>query len=290
MLAELRRLELRSKRSVSSQLSGRYRSAFRGSGLVFSDIRQYQPGDDTKHIHWKVTARTGVAHSKSFEEDRLLSMLLLVDCSASAGVVGELLSPSGKSTSQKSLELAALLTLLARQNGDAVGLGLFSEQMDVFLPPSRKRSQSEMVLSELLQERTVGGKTSLATSLDYLSLHQRARSIVFIISDFFSTPYSDALRKLAYRHDVIGIYFADAELTSLPDVGLLQVRDPETGSVAVVDSSSRSFREKYASEISKHVAQTKEIFTRAGADFLSIEGNPLRELSRFMDKRVARIR
>jgi uncharacterized protein (DUF58 family) len=284
LLAELRRLELKTKRSVSSDLCGRYRSAFRGTGLVYSDIREYQPGDDPKHIHWKVTARTGTTHIKSFEEDRLLSILLLVDCSGSTG------AGLGKSVHSRSMELAALLTLLARQNGDAIGLGLFADEMQVFLPPSRKRSQSELILAELLSTRLAEGSTSIANALDFVRNRQRARSIIFVISDFIAPSFQEQLRSLAYRHDVIGVKFAGAQVTSIPSAGLIRVRDPETGELVVVDSGSKKFREQYQERSHRQLKQSEEMFVKSGADLLVISENPLRELSRFMDKRVARYR
>lgn len=283
LLAELKRIELRTRRRIDSSLAGRYRSAFRGSGLVFTDIREYQPGDDIRHIHWKVSARTGRVYVKSFEEDRQLRVMLLVDMSASTRFGSDI------SKYQRALQFAALITLLSQQNQDAVGLCLFASSVETYIPPSRKRTQTHRILAELMTHRKLTSGTDIASASRYLQSMQQKPSVIFLISDFHSPDYEDSLRRLSFRHDVIGVYCNDPLENNFVRAGLVEFVDPESGERFLCDTSQPGFRDRIGLSVKKHITTTQSIFSRAGADFLQIQEHPVRELSRFMNRRLARM-
>jgi uncharacterized protein (DUF58 family) len=282
-MAELRRIELRTRRSIDADLMGQYRSAFRGTGLVFSDIRQYQPGDDVKHIHWKVTARSPNVYVKSYEEDRQLNIILALDISRSTQFGAD------KSKHQKALEFSALVALLAKSNQDAIGLCLFSDDVEEFLPARKNRSQIQRILLELMRPRELKPATNIAAAINHLNKYQRRTSIVFLISDFISPSYELELKNLSVRHDVVCVMLEDKLDVTLPQAGLVEFTDAENGQRVLLDTSSLQVRQKLNEMHNTRIEKWKGICKTAGADCIRISENSLRPLTQLMHQRAERL-
>ncbi len=251
-MREVKRLQVRTRRRVEGLFAGDYHTAFKGRGIEFADVREYEPGDDVRAIDWNVTARAGRPFIKRFIEERELTVTLAVDLSAS----GDFASGFGAASRPKrriSIETAALLAFAAASNNDRTGLCLFTDHIEFFLPPAKGRVHSLRLLRELLQFEPRSRGTDVANAAMHLGRMLRGRGVVFLISDFLgvqapstrSAPLDTALRLLARRQEVIAIQVGDPRESLLPDVGLAQVADPETGAVRWIDTSSRRFRERY---------------------------------------------
>lgn len=283
-LAELRRLELRSRRNIDSDLIGNYKSAFRGSGLVFSDLREYQPGDDVKHIHWKVTARTGRVYVKSYDEDRSINVIVAVDISNSTSY------GSVRSKYSKATEFAALLTLLASQGQDAIGLCLFADQVQEFLPARRSRSQVQRILSTLLATRQLAEATDIGNCLDFLRQHQKRSSVIFLVSDFFSPPFEQQLKYISRKHDLICTLIEDPLDYCLPTAGIVEFYDAETDQRILIDTTAKSTVSSLKQSHQQRVNSLQQLFNSASADFITIDNNPLQPLTTLMRQRTKRLR
>jgi len=308
LLAELRRMEIRTRRSVDSDMLGNYRSAFRGTGLTFSDLREYQPGDDTRHIHWKATARSKVAYVKNYQEERQLRLLFAIDTSGSMNF------GAPRSKYRRAIEFCALLSTLAYKCGDIFGLTLFSSEVHQSIKPRGGRSQLQRLFLSLLAEQSdQHQKTSIPTLMDHLLKNQKQSSMIFIISDFLSENFESNLRILATKHDVVMVNIIDpldqdlripshspitkhtggissrlTKLFSYPTSGLIRFTDYETGKERVVDTgSSRVMRElkKREEQRIKHLNETSR---KSGADVLHISDSPLRPLHQLMVARARR--
>jgi uncharacterized protein (DUF58 family) len=240
-LAKIRRIEIRARRLVANIFLGEYHSVFRGKGIEFSEVRQYEPGDDVRAIDWNVTARMGTPYIKKYIEERELTVLLVVDVSASS-----LFTSASISKRELAAEVAATLAFAAVANGDRVGLLAFSDRIELFIPPGKDRRHVLRIVRELLYLEPHGRRTDIAGALAYLARVVRRRSIVFVVSDFFDEGYEAQLRAASVRHEVIALSLNDPREASLPDVGLLEVEDAETGAHALLDTSSRSVRAAYA--------------------------------------------
>jgi uncharacterized protein (DUF58 family) len=262
---------------------GQYRSAFRGSGLVFSDLREYQPGDDTKHIHWKATARTGTVYVKSFEEDRQLRVLLAVDTSAS------MRATFGYESFAKALEFCALIGSLTQRGNDLLGLFTFSDAPGAFLPPKAGPKRFSSVLSTLLQEsQREASRTDLAAALDHLATVMPRSSIVFVLSDFECPEYHESLSKLSARHDVVLVQLQPPE-SAVTSAGLVTFRDAESGELCVVDTSSKRVQQAWSEAHKRRLDATRTIAERAGADHIVIHEDAARPLITLMKERVKRV-
>lgn len=279
-LLDIKRLEIRSRRSVDADLIGRYRSSFRGSGLLFSDLRTYEPGDDIKHIHWKATARTGRPFVKTYEEERQLRITLAVDVSAST------LWGAPKSKHERALQFAALISMLAQQNQDAIGLCLFGDSVVEYTEPSTKRSQFQRVLRMLLTPRPLVKGTNIGAALTFLRERTKRSSIIFIVSDFLSPPFEEQLSLLASRNDVIGVSLINNE--RIPSAGLVKFSDAETGEEILVDTSSKKVREALIKKLELHKTELQSKFQKSRSDLIEIGENPLRPLITLMEKRSRR--
>lgn len=297
---DLRRLEIRTKRRIDSDLIGRFQSTFRGSGVVFHELREYQPGDDVRAIHWKASARSQRTYVKSFVEDRSLNVLLLCDISASTGCfiphpTGPRQESRGQSSQGESirklvLELAALITLTSYRSDDALGLALFADGLVDFLKPKRSRSQLHRILSSLAAPRELPRATNLGQAIaDILPLLRR-RSVVFILSDLFTSQFEQQLRQLSSRHDVILTLVSPAEYHIPEGVGLITVRDAESGLSRVVDTSSRKVIAALKGIALKRLAELEQLAFRCGADFMLCEQDPVRSMQKLMNRRARRIR
>jgi uncharacterized protein (DUF58 family) len=240
-LKKIRRIEIRARRLVANIFLGEYHSVFRGKGIEFSEVRQYEPGDDVRAIDWNVTARMGTPYIKKYIEERELTVMLVVDVSASS-----LFTSAALSKRELAAEVAATLAFAAVANGDRVGLLAFSDEIELFVPPGKDRRHVLRIIRELLYLQPHGRGTDIGSALAYLARIVRRRAIVFVLSDFFDEGYETQLRAAAVRHEVIALTLNDPRESSLPDVGLLEVEDAETGARALLDTSNRAVRSAYA--------------------------------------------
>lgn len=265
ILKKVRALEIRSKKLASDLFTGEYHSAFKGKGMSFKEVREYAAGDDIRFIDWNVSARFGHPYSKVFEEERELTVMLLVDISASS------LFGTHQATKRDMItEIGAVLSFSAVNNGDKVGVIFYSDQVEAYIPPKKGRQHALYIVRELLSKEPKGKGTRVASALRYFTNITRQKSIAFILSDFLDAQYEDALRVGSRKHDLIGIKLYDKMDMELPDAGLLRVQDAETGDRRWVDSSSAFVRKKYQEEFFRITAYSTQAFKQAGADLLHV--------------------
>jgi len=284
LISELKRIELRTRRKMSSSVVGNYRSAFRGQGLVFSDLREYQPGDDTKNIDWKSSAKTGRVFVKSYEEDRSLNLISLVDVSRSTAF------GAPKNKHAKALEFAAIVSILASRSRDAMGLGLFSDKVEEFIAPKQNRGQLYRILSKLMSFAEPSGKTDLNPILRYLHDHQKRRSVIFIISDFFAPDFEQSLKPLARKHDLIAVLLEDKLDFELPKAGLVEFQGAEDGRSVLIDTSHPKAAKLVREIHEKRAFKLREFLRGLQVDLIRISDNPLPPLAELMRQRAARLR
>ena len=272
LMSRVRGIEIRTRKLAASGVAGNYRSVFRGSGIEFAEAREYVPGDDVRRIDWNVTARMGTPWVKEFVEERDLSVISVVDRSPSM-----LAATPERGRLGAAAELVALLGFSAAYNNDRTGLLTFSDGVDAYVDPRRgTRHVLRQVRDVLLADIAPGRGTAMAPALDHLARVLRRRSVVFVISDFFTSGYAQSLQTLARRHDVIAVTLIDPLDLELPDVGLLDVLDAETGRRLVVDSGSRRVREAYREATAQRAAARDLRLSRAGVDRIAIhlDGDP----------------
>jgi uncharacterized protein (DUF58 family) len=261
LLKKVRLIELKTRGLSEHIFSGEYHSAFKGRGMTFSEVREYAPGDEVRTIDWNVTARFGHPFVKVFEEERELTVMLLADLSAS-GDFG--------STSQLKRELTteacATIAFSAIKNNDKVGLLLFTDRVEKFIPPKKGRAHILRIIRELIEFAPQGTGTDVTGALRYLNSVIKKRSIAFLVSDLFDTGYEDALKIANRRHDLVVLRTSDPRELELPNVGLVRMADPETGEAAWVDTSNRRVRNAYRAAGLKHQQRAREILRRSGVD------------------------
>jgi uncharacterized protein (DUF58 family) len=265
ILKKVKELEIKSKKLTQHLFTGEYHSAFKGRGMSFREVREYAPGDDIRFIDWNVSARFNHPFSKLFEEERELSVLLLVDDSAS--------SSFGTVHARKKdmvTEIGAVLAFSAINNNDKVGVVFFSDIIEKYIPPKKGKQHALYIVRHLLSFVAKRKGTSLSTALRYLNSSTRQRSIVFILSDFLDAGFEDALKVAGKKHDVIGIKIYDKMDMQLPPIGLMQVQDSETGATKWIDASDYLTRQQYEQAFFEHTEICKNIFTKAGCDLLHI--------------------
>jgi uncharacterized protein (DUF58 family) len=266
LIKKVRKIEIKTRRLTRNLFTGGYHSAFKGRGMSFSEVRQYQFGDDVRDIDWNVTARTGEPHIKVYEEERELTVMLLVDISGSA-----FFGLSGQWKQELLTEICALLAFSADSNNDKVGLLLFSDQPELYIPPKKGRQNTLRILRELLHVQPSERGTNLAAAIQFTRNVLKKKSVCFVLSDFWSQDYELALRTLARRHDCVGIHSWDQREREIPDVGLLRARDSETGQQAWLDTSDPQLRRAYTQRFDEKQTYAATTFRRAGADFLSLQ-------------------
>lgn len=284
LLKRVRKVEIKTRSLSRHIFSGDYHSAFRGRGMSFSEVRAYQYGDEVRDIDWNVTARTGEPHIKVFEEERELTIMLMVDISRSVQF--------GTGISWKNewmTELSAVLGFSALQNNDKVGLILFTDRVELYMPPQKGRQHLLRIIRELLYFQPEGRKTDINVPLAYLTNVIKKKSISFVMSDFLSPGYETTLRLAAKRHDVIGIHVHDPAEFMLPDAGMIRMRDPESGRMAVVDSGDYKVKAAFSNRYLAGVREFKEQFKRAKCDTLSMatDQSYIQELHRFFKSRAS---
>src|SRR5690606_4141267 len=250
VLRKVRQIEIRARGTVNSVLSGAYSSSFRGRGMEFAEVREYVPGDEIRTIDWNVTARQGHPFVKKFTEERELTVLLAVDASAS-GDFGSRSEMKGEIMAT----LSALLAFSAIQNNDRVGLLIFTSTVERFIPPQKGRKHVLRVIRELLYHRPREKGTDIAGAIAHANRLLRHRAVVFLVSDFIAPDFEKPLRLLQRRHDAVAIRVSDPRERELPDAGFLELEDPETGEVALLDTGSRALRTAFAAR--RRVEETR---------------------------------
>jgi uncharacterized protein (DUF58 family) len=246
ILKKVRKLEIKSKKLTNHLFTGEYHTAFKGRGMTFKEVREYQPGDDVRFIEWNVSARMGHPFSKLFEEERELTVYLLVDISRS-----NLFGTYRQSKKDLITEICAVLAFSAISNNDKVGLIFFSDKIEKFIPAKKGRDHVLFMVRELVDFEPASGNTDVIKGLQFLNNVTKHKSIVFVLSDFADAGYQDALRVAAKRHDVIGVQVYDKRDENLPEVGLMQVVDAETGKIVLLDTSDNYTRYKYNQQFIK---------------------------------------
>lgn len=266
LLKKVRKIEIKTRGLSSHIFSGEYHSAFKGRGMAFSEVREYIPGDDIRSIDWNVTARFNTPFVKVFEEERELSVVLVVDVSAS-GVFG-----TQRQFKQELItELCAVVAFSASQNNDKIGIIFFSDKIEKFIPPKKGKTHVLRIIRELIEFKPDNKQTNIEVALKYLTNVIKKRSIVFLISDFFAdTNYKDALKIANKKHDLVALRIVDKTETELPEVGLIKLRDNETGKVVWVDTSDKAFRKQFAINHLKFEDDLKDTFNRSGIDATKI--------------------
>lgn len=260
LLKKVRKIEIKTRRLSDHIFSGEYHTSFKGRGMTFSEVRQYQYGDDIRNIDWNVTARYNEAHVKVFEEERELTMMLMVDISGSE-------SFGSKNQFKKDIvtEIAATMAFSATQNNDKIGLILFSDQIELYIPPKKGRSHVLRIIRELIEFEPKSRKTDLAQALKFLSSTQKKKAIVFMISDFMCEGYEQTLKIAAKKHDITGIRVYDIREQSMPNIGMVPMLDAETGEVAVIDTGSKTVRFNYEKHYNDKLIYFKETFSKSGS-------------------------
>ncbi len=266
LLKKVRKIEIKTKGLSNRIFSGEYHSAFKGRGMAFSEVREYTPGDDVRTIDWNVTARLRTPYVKVFEEERELSVMILVDVSA-----------SGKFGTQKQFkqdlitELCAVIAFSASQNNDKIGVIFFSDKIEKFIPPKKGKSHILRIIRELINIEPQKKGTDIELALKYLSNIIKKKSITFLISDFYDThKFSDAMKIANRKHDLVALRVNDVNEANLPDVGLIKLKDNETGKLMWVDTSDKAFRKQMEVNHLKHEAELRDIFTKSGVDYTTI--------------------
>jgi uncharacterized protein (DUF58 family) len=287
LLRRIRGIEIRSRRLVNSVFLGEYHAVFRGRGIEFSEVREYQPGDDVRAIDWNVTARMGAPYIKKYVEERELTVILALDVSAS-----EAFGSEGRTKREIAAEVGALLALSATRNNDKVGLIAFSDRIERFVPPRKGRQHALRVIRELLYLRPEGRGTSVSTALEFMRRILPRRSVVFLLSDFQDRGYETALRVLARRHDITAVTLSDPRELSLPSVGMIEVEDAETGAHVLIDTSDRRVRELYAARAAGLREERRRILTSTAVDRieLSTEASYVEPLIAYFRRRAGRFR
>jgi uncharacterized protein (DUF58 family) len=281
----VRGIELRARRLVASRILGDYRSVFRGRGIEFSDVREYQPGDDVRLIDWNVTARTGTPYVKKYVEERDLTVMLAVDASGSAAI-----GTQGRSKAAYAADVAALLTFAAVANNDRAGLLVFSDRIERFVRPGRGSRHALRIVRDLLLLRPAGRGTDLGQAATFLVRTLRRRSAVFFLSDFIDPAFDEAMRRLAARHDVVGVTITDPREIELPDVGLLTARDAETGASITLDTSDPDVRRAYAGRARELAERRRRRLASLGIEEIALrtDRDYIGPLARFLEQRARR--
>jgi uncharacterized protein (DUF58 family) len=287
ILDQVHRIEIQAGRLVDDLFAGEYHSVFKGHGVEFAEVREYQPGDDVRTIDWNVTARSGgKPFVKVFDEERELTVVLVVDASAS-GAFG-----SGKRLKgEVAVEISALIAFAAIRNNDRVGLLIFTDEVEVFIPPKKGRRHVLRVIRELLYHRPKGRRTSIAKALETLDRVVPRHAVVFVISDFIDDGYERALQRASRRHDVIAVSMEDPREGELPDVGFLTLHDAESGQQLVIDSGDEAVRTAFAERWETAVARRTRTFRRLAVDEVRIDaasGDYVEPLARFFQGRMSR--
>lgn len=284
ILKKVRKIEIKA-RGLSRQLfSGEYHSAFKGRGMAFSEVREYQYGDDVRSIDWNVTARLNHPYVKIFEEERELTVMLLVDVSGS-----NRFGTHHQFKEELVAEVAATLAFSAIQNNDKVGVILFSDKIEKFIPPKKGSSHILRIIRELITFQPTSNGTDLSEALRYFSNVIKKRCTAFLLSDFYDDRYTDALKIASHKHDLVAIRIADQHEAQLPDLGLAKFYDPETSETIWIDTADKGIRDEFAARYAAHVAKVDEALKKYGIDqtILYTGEDYVKELKKLFERRGA---
>ncbi|WP_274474227.1 DUF58 domain-containing protein [Mangrovimonas aestuarii] len=260
LLKKVRKIEIKTRRLSDHIFGGEYHSTFKGRGMTFSEVRQYQFGDDVRNIDWNVTARYNEPYVKVFEEERELTMMLMVDVSGS-----EWFGTTNQFKNEIVTEIAATLAFSATQNNDKIGLILFSDAIELYIPPKKGRSHVLRIIRELIEFEPKSKKTNISEALKFLSNVMKKKAIVFLLSDFITDEYKQTLKIASGRHDVTGIRVYDKSEEAIPNLGMVQMEDEESGELLLVNTSSKKVRQNYSKYYNERVEYFKDSFAKAGA-------------------------
>jgi uncharacterized protein (DUF58 family) len=288
-LRKIRRIEMRTRKLVNDSFAGAYLAVFKGRGIAFDTVRPYEPGDDIRDIDWNVTARAGAPFVKRYVEERELTVMLVLDASASAAF-----GTVNRQKRDMAAELGAVLAFTAISNNDKVGLMIFSDQVELFIPPRKGRNHVLRLIRDLLAVRVEHTGTDISLAFRTINQLLKRRAIVFFISDFLmsSSNYARDLIVTGQRHDVIAIVLSDPREKTWPNVGLVGLRDAETGKVAWIDTASGEWRKQFRQQARRFQAMRDQALSRAGVDRIDIpvDGDYVFALTRFFQQRTQRIR
>jgi len=282
LLKKVRKIEIKTRRVSDHVFGGEYHSSFKGRGMTFSEVRQYQFGDDVRAIDWNVTARYNEPYIKVFEEERELTLMLMVDVSGS-----QLFGTQTQFKKDTLTEIAATLAFSATQNNDKIGLILFTDEIELFIPPKKGRSHVLRIIRELIEFKPKSNKTNISQALKYLSNIQKKKAIVFILSDFIADDYLHTLKIAGGKHDVTGIRVYDKQEVTIPNLGLVQMHDQETGNLQMVNTSSKKIRDSYAKFYQDKVSYFENGFSKSGSGIVdcSTQENYVKKLLGYFKRR-----
>lgn len=283
---KIRYIQIFTSKAVNDVLAGEYHSVFKGQGMEFDEVREYQPGDEVRSIDWNVTARTGVPHVKRFEEERELTVLFLVDLSAS-GAFGS----RGKLKNEVAAEICALLAFSAIKNNDKVGLVVFTDEVELYVPPAKGTSHVLRLIRDLLGFKPRQARTNISGAIDFLARVTNKQAVVFLVSDFLEADCERSLRIIGKRHDVIAVSVTDPVEVKMPDVGLIELEDAETGELIEIDTGSAAFRRRYEALAADRAGTLRDQFRAMGIDQIDVmtDRDYVRDLVKFFRGRERRM-
>jgi len=287
ILKKVRQIEIRTKNIVNDFFGGDYHSNFKGRGMTFSEVREYIPGDDVRSIDWNVTAKTGKPHIKVFEEERELSVLLLIDVSSS-GVFGS----KNELKIDVAVEIAAMLSFSAIKNNDKVGLALFSDKIEKYIPPKKGKKHVLRLITDIVNHDFGSNqkRTSIKNAIDFANKISKRKSVIFLISDFIDDNFWNELKFLNFKHDLVGLQIYDSYEKDFPNIGLINIYDSETGKKNWIDTSSRKNRKKFSENSNKKLNSFSKKCKKIGFDLLQIstDDDYVKFLMQFFRKRAKR--
>jgi len=282
LLKQVKQIEIKTRGVVNEVFSGEYHSVFKGMGMEFSEVREYQIGDDIRSIDWNVTARFGHPFVKIFEEERELTVMLVIDMSGSL-----MFGSVNKTKQQVAAELSAILAFSAMKNNDKVGLILFTDKIEKFVPPKKGRSHGLRIIREVLSFKPEENTTDIKGALEYLNHTIKRKSIAFLISDFIDDGYDKIMNIVGKKHDLIGVVLKDPRESEIPRSGLIKFKDAETGNLRYVDTSSKKVQQMFVETLQFHDTQRKQIFMKSRLDSINIDISEsyIKPLANFFRKR-----
>ncbi len=285
LIKKIRQIEIYTSRAVDASFAGQYESVFKGRGMQFDEVREYTPGDDIRTIDWNVTARTGRPYIKRFVEEREMTVIFAVDLSAS-GQFGTV----NKMKNELAAEFCAVLAFAAARNNDKVGLLIFTDNIELYIPPKKSSGHVLRIIRELLYFKMAKRKTNINLALDYIARVVRKKATIFLVSDFIETDFKKPLSLLNKRHDVIAVPVRDRVEISMPALGLIELQDAETGRVILVDTSGRNFRSQYGSRSLTRFNELKNMLRSINVDSIPISTDKpyMQDLVRFFHMRHRR--
>ncbi len=285
LIRKIRRIEIRTNRMVNDVLAGEYHSVFKGRGVEFEEVREYMHGDDIRTIDWNVTARMGSPYVKRYREERELTVMLVVDASSSS-----LFGTAEKMKGELAVELSAVLAFSAIKNNDRVGLVLFTDRVEKFIPPKKGKKHVLRLIRELLMFQPAGGSTDIKSAMDFLGKILTRKTVVFLLSDFLNAGYEDALRMMNNRHDLITISITDPREIEMPPIGFLELQDAETGEIVIIDTYDAKIRQRLADTASADLDRMTKTFKRMRVDHVPVRTDRpyIDPLVRFFQQRARR--